>query len=176
MEWLKSTLGKVVAVLAPILIIFPIALAEEVKYVGEDYYGNDINAAVLEASQNKRQVNYNRKHWYNRTTSRSFELEPLQQQDLDKERLEGALSATASGGEKNPANPELPAEEQSEIIQKEELVKDSPNQVTVTTTPVETIRGQYIKIIPSITASHMQGDTTASNVTSDSIIVSTPRP
>jgi len=176
MEWLKSSSGKIVAVLAPIVLALPIALAEEAKYVGEDYYGNDINAAVLEASQNKRQINHTHKNWYNRTTSRSFGLPPLQASDLEEERLEGALTATASGPERNPANPELPSEEQSEIIQKEDLVSDPQPTTSITIQPIQSIQGEYIKVIPTIQASHLKGDTAANNVSSQSIIVSTPRP
>jgi hypothetical protein len=176
MEWLKSSTGKIVAVLAPIVLALPIALAEEAKYVGEDYYGNDINAAVLEASQNKRQINHTHKNWYNRTTSRSFGLPPLQASDLEEERLEGALSATASGPERNPANPELPSEEQSEIIQKEDLTQDTQSPQTVSIRPVQSIQGEYVKVIPSIQGSHQIGDTSANTVSSQSIIVSTPRP
>lgn len=176
MEWLKSTSGKVVAVLAPLIIALPIALAEEVKYVGEDYYGNDINAAVLEASQNKRQINHTHRNWYNRTTSRSFGLPPLEQEALESERLEGALTSTASGDEKNPATPELPAEEQSEIIQKDDLISDNRPSIIVTSDPIQSIQAEYSKIIPTIKASHMIGDTEASNVSSVNNIISTPRP
>ena len=176
MEWLKSSSGKIVAVLAPIVLALPIALAEEAKYVGEDYYGNDINAAVLEASQNKRQINHTHKNWYNRTTSRSFGLPPLQASDLEEERLEGALTATASGPERNPANPELPSEEQSEIIQKDDLTNETPSIQPLTIDPVQSIQGEYIKVIPAIEASHQIGDTAARAVSSQSIIVSTPRP
>lgn len=82
MDRLTLKIGKVAVVLAPIFLILPFALAEDAKYVGEDYYGNDINAAVLEANQNKRQLNYNRQHWYNRTTSKSFELDQFNSQLL----------------------------------------------------------------------------------------------
>jgi len=71
MERNYSGYCKLIAVLAP-LFILPFALAEEGIQIGEDYYGNDINAAVLEAEQNTRKLDYSHTYWYNRSTSESF--------------------------------------------------------------------------------------------------------
>jgi hypothetical protein len=177
MDRLTIKLGKAAIILAPLFLILPFALAEDAKYVGEDYYGNDINAAVLEADQNKRQLNYNRQHWFNRTTSKSFELPPLEQTDLEKEQLPGALGATAAGGEAIDANPELPAKEQAERIQKDLLSNsdDSNNNIGTidkqyeTTTPAVKIFSTYHEF--------PRGDivTTKDSVSYGSVI-STPRP
>ena len=176
MDWLKSTSGKVVAVLAPIVIALPIALAEEAKYVGEDYYGNDINAAVLEASQNKRQINHTHKNWYNRTTSRSFGLPQMGSEDMEAERLEGALGATASGAEINQANPELPAEDQSEQVQKDIERNNQPNTPQ---TPTFVNNVDINTSVPSgLSIRHFpRGDTVSTHgILSNGTVTSTPRP
>lgn len=178
MDRLTLKIGKVAVVLAPIFLILPFALAEDAKYVGEDYYGNDINAAVLEANQNKRQLNYNRQHWYNRTTSKSFELDPLPGTELETERLEGALGATAAGGETNVASPDLPAEEQSEQIQKDILQK------TISTVGPSTINSNQDATFepvtfPSLKSSHQfpRGDVvTTTGVLTTGTVTSTPIP
>ena len=178
MDRLTLKLGKVAVVLAPIFLILPFALAEEAKYVGEDYYGNDINAAVLEANQNKRQLNYNRQHWYNRTTSKSFELDPLPGTELETERLEGALGATAAGGEANIASPDLPAKEQSEQIQKDILQSSVTN---VDSTAINTNQETTFEPVtfPTLKSSHQfpRGDVvTTTGVLTTGTVISTPRP
>ena len=180
MDRLTLKLGKVAVVLAPIFLILPFALAEEAKYVGEDYYGNDINAAVLEANQNKRQLNYNRQHWYNRTTSKSFELNPLPGTELETERLEGALGATASGGEVNVASPDLPAEEQSEQVQKD-ILNNTEQMNSNDTDIVSAGENQITPNAPSATFNTYhefpRGDiVTTKDTVSYGNIISTPRP
>ena len=179
MDRLISKFGKVAILLAPLFLILPFALAEDAKYVGEDYYGNDINAAVLEADQNKRQLNYNRQHWYNRTTSKSFELAPLAGSELDTERLEGALGATASGGEAIAASPEMPSTKQSEQIQKD-FLQESANQGEPTAIdPNPNLLSPVISGTPSLSTSHTfpRGDMViTSGVLSTGTVTSTPRP
>lgn len=178
MDRLISKIGKVAILLAPLFLILPFALAEDAKYVGEDYYGNDINAAVLEADQNKRQLNYNRQHWYNRTTSKSFELAPLAGSELETERLEGALGATAAGGEAIAANPEMPSTEQSEQIQKE-FLQDSAQQSApnVTLNPGQTLTGGPDVLPTSTYHEFPRGDIVTTNGTlHQGSITSTPRP
>lgn len=179
MDRLTLKLGKVAVVLAPIFLILPFALAEEAKYVGEDYYGNDINAAVLEANQNKRQLNYNRQHWYNRTTSKSFELDPLPGTELETERLEGALGATAAGGEANIASPDLPAKEQSEQIQKDILQNSIANETDGTPNNKQKNETFRTPVTPTLRSSHQfpRGDVvTTTGILSTGTVTSTPRP
>lgn len=179
MDRLTLKIGKVAVVLAPIFLILPFALAEDAKYVGEDYYGNDINAAVLEANQNKRQLNYNRQHWYNRTTSKSFELDPLPGTELETERLEGALGATAAGGETNVASPDLPAEEQSEQIQKDILQNSIASESDSTLNNSPQNEKFAPPVVPSLRNSHEfpRGDVvTTIGILSTGTVVSTPRP
>lgn len=179
MDRLTLKIGKVAVVLAPIFLILPFALAEDAKYVGEDYYGNDINAAVLEANQNKRQLNYNRQHWYNRTTSKSFELDPLPGTELETERLEGALGATAAGGETNVASPDLPAEEQSEQIQKDILHNSIASESDSTLNNSPQNENFAPPVVPSLRNSHEfpRGDVvTTTGILSTGTVVSTPRP
>lgn len=178
MDRLTLKIGKVAVVLAPIFLILPFALAEDAKYVGEDYYGNDINAAVLEANQNKRQLNYNRQHWYNRTTSKSFELDPLPGAELETERLEGALGVTAAGGETNVANPNLPAEEQSEQVQKDILQNSLTTETSITINKPNT-ETFSAPAIPTSKISHQfpRGDrVTTTGIISSGTVTSTPIP
>jgi hypothetical protein len=175
----RITLGKIAIVLSPLLIALPFVFAEEAKYVGEDYYGNDINAAVSEATQNKRQVNYKLKYWYNRTTSKSFDLNPLEKDELEIERLEGALGATAAGGAKNVADPDFPAENHSEQIQRGFLasqrysesttINDSEKNLSIiNSAPLPIVRLRH---------EHSKGDiVTTNNIISNGTVTSTPRP
>jgi hypothetical protein len=176
MDRLTLKLGKVAILLAPLFLILPFALAEEAKYVGEDYYGNDINAAVMEADQNKRQLNYNKQHWFNRSTSKSFELPQLEGTELEQERLEGALGATAAGGTKL-ASPELPSKEQAERIQKDNL-QDNTQQASTINLPSNQSLGNIENKLPTNTYHEFsRGDIVTTNgALSNGSIISTPRP
>ncbi|EAT12028.1 hypothetical protein HF888_04360 [Bermanella marisrubri] len=129
MERPKVTLGKVFAVLVIAIIALPFALAEDYIPIGEEYYGNDIDAAIREAKQNDRTGNYNKKYWYNRTTSKSFALPKLQSDDLEKARLEGALGATAAG---KPDDKSLPDDENSTRLAEElrRITEEESNNLT----------------------------------------------
>lgn len=179
MDRLFRIAGKAALLFSPILFILPFVTAEEAKYVGEDYYGNDINAAVLEANENKRELNYNRQHWYKRTTSKSFKLNPLEKNELEKERLEGALGATASGGQTNVASPELPSKKQSEQIQKDFLQNSTDSDSTVLTNDAVSKFVPETIPAPSSVISHQfpRGDkVTTSGVLSTGTVISNPRP
>jgi hypothetical protein len=175
----RITLGKITITLSPLLIALPFAFSEETKYVGEDYYGNDINAAVSEASQNKRQVNCKLKYWYNRTTSKSFELNPLEKDALEIERLEGALGATAAGGEKDVADPDFPAKKQSEQIQRGVFASQRESENTMLTDSGNTLLLQSPTplLILELRHQHSKGDiVTTNNIISNGTAISTPRP
>ena len=179
MDRLTIKLGKTAIILAPLFLILPFALAEDAKYVGEDYYGNDINAAVLEADQNKRQLNYNKQHWFNRTTSKSFELPPLAGTDLEKEQLPGALGATAAGGGGSDTSTDMPSKEQANRIQKE-FIQDSSS--TGNNNEVSSSSKDYSLdpiITPTLKNSHEfpRGDiVTTTGILSSGTVISTPRP
>lgn len=173
------TLCKVIAVLAPVVTILPFALAEEpVGRVGEDYYGNDINAAILEANQNPRQLNYSTQYWYKRSTSQSFELPKMPANEMEKERLEGALSATASGevSTPNPANPDLPQGEQAELEQTRIQLKEKNTSQALPPSQVTEVPPDNITFSPSISYDHLIGRTSASNIVSEGTVVSSELP
>lgn len=98
--------------------------------MGEDYYQNDIDSAVREAERNRRskQFDYSNRYWYNRTTAKSFELPQLDSEDLEETSLEGAINPTAAG-EANIAQPDLPENEQADLVQDEIEVTDQQQKV-----------------------------------------------
>lgn len=170
------TTCKVIAVLAPIVTILPFALAEEpAGRIGEDYYGTDISAAILEANQNPRKLNYDNQFWYNRSTSKSFELPDMGSEDMEKERLEGALGATAAG-ERNEANPELPGEEQAQLEQTRltQNEKETNQQQPQGQAPV--LQLEQSRILNKIEFIHPQGRITTTGITSQGTITATSRP
>ncbi len=176
MERFKLSLGKVVAVLAPVIIL-PFALAEDSPRMGEDYYGNNIDAAILEANQNKRTVNYTNKYWYNRTTSKSFVLPNMAKEELEKENLPGALGATAAGGESSVS---LAGSDQVNIIEKNNSDSQQQQQSQVTNTintPVEATIETPPHKIQNITYTFPRGDMVSTQgISSSTILISTPRP
>lgn len=166
--------GKILLVLAPITVL-SLAIAEESIRMGEDYYGNDINAAILEAQQNQRKVNYSNRYWYNRTTSQSFDLPKLSSDALEKERLEGALQPTAAGKAQSPNA--IPDEEQAQTLQQNlELSKQDPNSPATPQTQPSPV-GNSPQFVPEVSHTFPRGDsvTTRGMVTNGSI-TSTPRP
>lgn len=170
------TTCKVIAVLAPIVTILPFALAEEpAGRIGEDYYGTDISAAILEANQNPRKLNYDNQFWYNRSTSESFELPDMGSEDMEKERLEGALGATAAG-ERNEANPELPGEEQAQLEQTRIKQNENENNNQQPQGQAPVINIENINLVPVITHQHLIGTTTATGINSQGTVTSTARP
>lgn len=170
------TTCKVIAVLAPIVTILPFALAEEpAGRIGEDYYGTDISAAILEANQNPRKLNYDNQFWYNRSTSKSFELPDMGSDDMEKERLEGALGATAAG-EKNPANPELPGEKQAQSEQTRIKQNENNNNKQQPQGQAPVVIIERINQVPIITHDHIIGTTTATGISSLGTVTSTARP
>lgn len=179
MERISSGFCKVVAVLAP-LTILPLALAEDSVRVGEDYYGNDINAAVLEASQNTRRLDYSHTYWYNRSTSESFSLPKMQSNDLEGSNLPGALGATAAGGDISAIQEDVAGVDQittieqnnknSEQLQSTQAQNISLGNTEVTPEPFNLILEQSVHQFPN-------GDTvTTQGIYSGSVLTSTPRP
>ena len=176
MERNQSSFCKLIAVLAP-LFILPFSLAEEGIRIGEDYYGNDINAAVLEAEQNTRKLDYSHTYWYNRSTSESFNLPKMEFEDLDETNLEGALGSTAAGGEltENIAgNERITTIDQdnknAELIQSTQPSNISLRAVEPEPEPFNLILEHNVHKFPN-------GDTvTTEGVYSGTILISTPRP
>jgi hypothetical protein len=106
-------------------VVIGINAARSQPPVGNAYYQNDINRAIREAKQNRRNFNYANKHWYNRTTARSFDFDKLKNTELAESTIAGALDATASGpGNVKPEREDLLAMKSSDIS----LISDSENQ------------------------------------------------
>lgn len=164
---MKFTIGVTAA------LVTPFSLASDVIYIGEDYYGDNIDAAILEAKQNKREGNYKNKYWYNRTTSRSFSLPKLNSYELEQTQLKGALQPTAAGADSHPTknkddflfNPQL-SERKENPINRVNLKKE--NEPSFSAGPV---------IVQDITHEFSRGTkVTTQSIISDSTIVSTPKP
>lgn len=62
-----------------------------------DYYSNDLDAAVKNAEESPSNMQYVGNRWYNRTTSKSFDFPKLLNKEMSIEVVDGALDATASG-------------------------------------------------------------------------------
>lgn len=183
MDRLIIKLSKITILLSSLIytcaLSVPITASEEINYVGADYYGNDINAAVLEANENNRSLNYNRQYWYNRTTSKSFELDPLGSHDLEKARLEGALGSTAAGlTNGNIAAKVLFAEDQINLIQKGfQLNQDNTTLAARNNMPIKRELNQVnIKYNSSVRNCAQEGEIKSCDITSTGTVTSTPRP
>ncbi len=169
-----------------IMVSFSVVEVQSDTRIDEDYYLNDIDAAVKEAhrSQRNHQFDYANKYWYNRTTARSFELPKLDIDDMDDTRLEGALSATASGGEigdTNIVDPDLPADEQAEMVKADQDTFEQDRRVSqagnpsaefqdIQATPVTLIIDQLETRFPDGEVMSIKG------VYSSGTLISTPRP
>jgi hypothetical protein len=170
---------KIVITLTLLILVLPFALADNVKNMGEEYYGNDINAAVLEARQNNRELNSNRQHWYNRTTAKSFNIPPLEKTELEIERLEGALGKTAAGEKNNNTDPEFPAEDQTRQIQKDFLTGDTDSNNTSATILTGSNSIETNITLPTFELKHAfpRGDIVTTNgIISNGTVTSTARP
>jgi hypothetical protein len=175
----RLNLVKIAIAITPLIFVLPFALAEDIKNMGEEYYENDIEAAVMEASQHKRELKYNRQYWYNRTTAKSFELNPLEKSELEIERLEGALGKTAAGERSKNTHPKFPAEKQAKQIQKDFLTGDTGSNNTAVTTSTATDSIGTNKALPSGELRHEfpRGDVvTTKGITTKGSITSTARP
>ncbi|MAA71470.1 MAG: hypothetical protein CL679_07045 [Bermanella sp.] len=175
MERIIKKSGKFLLILAPVCFLLPFALAEDNIRMGEDYYGNDIEAAVLEAQRNDRKVNYSNRYWYNRSTSQSFDLPKLGSQALEQERLEGALQPTAAGKVSTPDT--IPDEEQTRTLQNNLEQSTTEQETSITLQAPAVIPPSNEKFVPEIFHQFPRGDTvTTRNLTTNGNISSTPRP
>lgn len=168
----KANLIKVIALLTPIVIL-PFALADEMQAVGEDYYGNDIEAAIHEANQNERKVDYANRYWYNRTTERSFALPKLPSKDLEATSLEGAIGVTAAGpvsANPNSASDLLPP---TELTENNRNLKDANQPPAAQTEAVKLEKSQFT---PLIQHDFSQGTMSVQGTVASGTITSTPRP
>ncbi len=171
----SSHLCKAAVLLAAITLL-PVALASEGISMGEDYYGNNIEAAVTEAKQSKRKGNYDNRYWYSRTTSKSFELPNMQADALEQERLEGALGATQAG-EANTPNKKSNDTEHAIITERDNV--SSQKNIKTQATRIQSTERPTIVIEPTPTSSShksAQGFTATQGVISSSTLISTSRP
>lgn len=63
----------------------------------EAYYSTELDDAVNAARRNPVNTSYVGSRWYNRTTSRSFNLPPMLNTEMDQQVIEGAMGPTAAG-------------------------------------------------------------------------------
>lgn len=63
----------------------------------EQYFSPDLDEAVNAARSNPVNTHYVGARWYNRTTSRSFDLPKMLNTEMDEEVIEGAMGPTAAG-------------------------------------------------------------------------------
>jgi hypothetical protein len=87
-----------------------------------DYYSNDLDAAVKNAEERPSNMKYVGNRWYNRTTSKSFDFPKLMNKEMSTEIVDGALDATASGpGDVAPERTSpLELTEQEAVVSKKE--------------------------------------------------------
>ena len=64
---------------------------------GSPYYANNVDKAVRDATRNPTNQAYVGNTWYNRTTSKSFNLPKLMNKEMGLEVIDGALDSTAAG-------------------------------------------------------------------------------
>lgn len=149
--------------------------------IDEDYYQNDIDSAVREAERNRRSksFDYSNRYWYNRTTAESFELPQLGADDLEQTNLEGAINPSAAG-ETNVAQPDLPENEQADLVQDKMDVADQEQKANNTnqlsqpiTAPIQT---GPVLIVDQIEHRFPKGETVnIQGVYSAGTLTSTPR-
>ncbi len=80
--------------LLSVVLLFPVPDAQASN---ESYYSSDLDDAVDAARRNPVNSTYVGARWYNRTTSRSFNLPPMLNTEMDEEVIEGAMGPTAAG-------------------------------------------------------------------------------
>lgn len=151
--------------------------------IDEDYYQNDIDSAVREAQRNQRNsgFDYSNRYWYNRTTAESFGLPQMGSDDLENARLEGALNPSASGGQTDVAQPDLPNDEQADLVQTNidsEEQQQTINQQSQLQRPIDNIENTGpTLVIDQLENTFPRGDTVnVRGVYSSGTLVSTPRP
>lgn len=173
MDSQKVNFVKLIALLTPIVIL-PFALADEALTVGEDYYGNDIEAAIHEANQNERKVDYANRYWYNRTTEKSFALPKLPSSDLEATSLEGALGTTAAGNSvADQSNQKSDLAPPTEISENNRNVNEATPPSSLQQAPVTIEKSQFT---PIIYHEFSQGTMSVQGTVASGTITSTPRP
>lgn len=90
----RSCFTTTLRVLLPVLLCL---LSGTMQASNELYYSSDIDDAVDAARMNPLNNTYVGARWYNRTTSRSFNLPPMLNTEMDQEIIEGAMGPTAAG-------------------------------------------------------------------------------
>lgn len=152
------------------------AFADDEAYrVSDDYYKNDIDAAIHDAKQNPPTFNYANKIWHKRTTAESFEFPPLVSSEMEATRLEGGINASAAGAAakntdiNNIHASQISAEQQNE----QELRARATNNDTL-----PEVRAQDFKLDVNSGSSTFSGgaSVSTSGIYSGSTLISSPRP
>ncbi|MCP5326309.1 MAG: hypothetical protein H7A09_08280 [Oceanospirillaceae bacterium] len=98
---------------------------------GNDYYKNDIDAAIREARENPRAQHFSARQWYERTTAESFEFPPLMGSEMEAAVVEGGIGASAAGDNKNTG--ELSEKNQVEQVNNEQAQNDQNIRTKINT-------------------------------------------
>lgn len=178
----RSFLTGVLVAGTLMIVTFSASDAEDQRVrMDEDYYQNDIDSAVREAERNRRSksFDYSNRYWYNRTTAESFELPQLGSDDLDDTMLEGAIGSTAAG-EANIAQPDLPENEQADLVQDKMEVADQQEKVDQPSQALRPIEPPAqigpVLVVDEIEHRFPQGETVnIQGVWSSGSLTSTPR-
>jgi len=94
----------------------------------EAYYSTEIDDAVAHAKRNPVDNRYVGARWYNRTTSRSFDLPKLLNTEMDQQMIEGAVGATAAGEQATVVQAPVRQASLGRTNKTDELDEASPDQ------------------------------------------------
>lgn len=171
------TTGKVLLFIG-VSILASFALADDEAYrVSDDYYKNDIDAAIHEAKQNPRAFNYSHKIWYERTTAESFEFPPLVNSEMEETRLEGAVRASAAG-ENATENIDINNIQASQISTGQQQNEQDLRARTTNNDTLPEIPSADFKLDVNSSNSSFSGgaSVSSSGIYSSSTLISSPRP
>lgn len=158
------------------MLITPLGLTDSSGRADEDYYKNDIDAAIREAKQNPRQFNYAEKSWYKRTTAESFEFPPLMGSEMDAAVVEGGINPSAAGAAQTSASELQAVQVSNEQSQNDQNIRTSITSKTSPTQP-DTVPAEYKVNVNIGTYTFSGGDSVStSGIYSSSTLTSSTRP
>jgi hypothetical protein len=154
------------------------AFADDEAYrVSDDYYKNDIDAAIHDAKQNPPMFNYANKVWYKRTTAESFEFPPLVSSEMEETRLEGGINPSAAG-EKAADNTDINNIHASQISAEQQQNEQELRTRATNNDTLPEVRAQDFKLDVNSGSSTFSGgaSVSTSGIYSGSTLISSPRP
>ncbi|MAS24570.1 MAG: hypothetical protein CMI08_09810 [Oceanospirillaceae bacterium] len=82
---------------AALILLLPSFSHQAISSDNEAYFSPDLDDAIDAAKRNPADQTYVGSSWYNRTTSRSFDLPKMLNTEMDNQVIEGAMGPTAAG-------------------------------------------------------------------------------